>query len=38
MRWFHSGGLFAALSDYHRELIIEGMEAAKAAGAVVSFD
>ncbi|HZO99564.1 MAG TPA: sugar kinase [Terriglobia bacterium] len=38
VRWFHSGGIFAALSDTTSELIIEGMQAAKAAGAVVSFD
>jgi 2-dehydro-3-deoxygluconokinase len=38
VRWFHSGGIFAALSDTTAELIIEGMEAAKAHGAVVSFD
>jgi 2-dehydro-3-deoxygluconokinase len=38
VRWFHSGGIFAALSETTAELIIEGMEAAKAAGAVVSFD
>ena len=38
MRWFHSGGIFAALSDTTSELIIEAMKAAKAAGAVVSFD
>jgi 2-dehydro-3-deoxygluconokinase len=37
-RWFHSGGIFAALSPTTPELIIEGMQAAKAAGAVVSFD
>src|SRR5438552_8654705 len=37
-RWFHSGGIFAALSPTTAELIIEGMQAAKAAGAVVSFD
>ena len=37
-RWFHSGGIFAALSETTAELIIEGMQAAKAAGAVVSFD
>eukprot|EP00658_Telonema_sp_P-2_P025951 TRINITY_DN20470_c0_g1_i1.p1 TRINITY_DN20470_c0_g1~~TRINITY_DN20470_c0_g1_i1.p1 ORF type:complete len:377 (+),score=110.38 TRINITY_DN20470_c0_g1_i1:188-1318(+) len=37
-RWFHSGGIFSALSDTTPELIIEGMKAAKAAGAVVSFD
>src|SRR2546427_9806084 len=38
VRWFHSGGIFAALSETTPELIIEGMQAAKAAGAVVSFD
>ncbi len=38
VRWFHSGGIFAALSETTAELIIEGMQAAKAAGAVVSFD
>jgi 2-dehydro-3-deoxygluconokinase len=38
VRWFHSGGIFAALSKTTPEVIIEGMQAAKAAGAVVSFD
>ena len=38
VRWFHSGGIFAALSATTFELIVEGMQAAKAAGAVVSFD
>src|ERR671930_1715029 len=38
VRWFHSGGIFSALSETTPELIIEGMEAAKAQGAVVSFD
>ena len=38
VRWFHSGGIFAALSETTGELIIEAMEAAKAAGAVTSFD
>jgi len=38
VRWFHSGGIFAALSPTTGELIIEAMQAAKAAGAVVSFD
>ena len=38
LRWFHSGGIFAALSPTTAELIIEAMQAAKAAGAVVSFD
>src|SRR5437016_8841884 len=38
VRWFHSGGIFAALSETTPEVIVEGMRAAKAAGAVVSFD
>lgn len=38
VRWFHSGGIFAALSETTGETIIEGMKAAKAAGAVTSFD
>ncbi len=38
VRWFHSGGIFASLSDTTAELVAEGMQAAKAAGAVVSFD
>ena len=38
VRWFHSGGIFAALSQTTGELIIEAMQAAKDAGAVTSFD
>lgn len=38
VKWFHSGGIFAALSETTPEVIIEGMKAAKAQGAVVSFD
>ena len=38
VRWFHSGGIFAALSPTTAEVIIDGMQAAKAAGAIVSFD
>ncbi|HEV8548129.1 MAG TPA: sugar kinase, partial [Polyangiaceae bacterium] len=38
VRWFHTGGIFAALSDTTTELILEGMRAAKAARAVTSFD
>jgi 2-dehydro-3-deoxygluconokinase len=37
-RWFHSGGIFAALSETTSELILEGMQAAKAVGAINSFD
>ena len=38
VRWFHSGGIFAALSETTAEVIVEGMKAAKTAGAVTSFD
>jgi 2-dehydro-3-deoxygluconokinase len=38
VRWFHSGGIFAALSPTTAELIVEAMQAARAAGAVTSFD
>jgi 2-dehydro-3-deoxygluconokinase len=38
VRWFHSGGIFAALSPTTAELIVEAMKAAKAAGAITSFD
>ena len=38
VRWFHSGGIFAALSETTAELIIEAMTAARRHGAVVSFD
>jgi 2-dehydro-3-deoxygluconokinase len=38
VRWFHSGGIFAALSSSTAELIVEAMRAAKSAGAITSFD
>jgi 2-dehydro-3-deoxygluconokinase len=38
VRWFHSGGIFAALSETTGELIIEAMKTAKKHGAVTSFD
>jgi len=38
VRWFHSGGIFASLSPTTGELIVEAMQAARQAGAVVSFD
>src|SRR5437764_1523923 len=37
VRWFHSGGIFAALSETTSELILEGMQTAKSTGAVISF-
>lgn len=38
VRWFHSGGIFASLSPTTAETVIAAMTAAKAAGAVTSFD
>ena len=38
VRWFHSGGIFAALSETTAELSIEAMKAARKAGAICSFD
>lgn len=38
VRWLHSGGIFAALSETTGQVIIEAMQAAKEAGAVTSFD
>jgi 2-dehydro-3-deoxygluconokinase len=38
IRWFHSGGIFASLSETTGALIAEGMKAAKNAGAITSFD
>ena len=38
VRWFHSGGIFAALSPTTAELAVEGMQAAKESGAITSFD
>ncbi len=37
-RWFHCGGIFAALSATAADLAIEAMEAARAAGTVISYD
>jgi 2-dehydro-3-deoxygluconokinase len=38
VRWFHSGGIFASLSETTGALIAEAMKAAKSAGAVTSLD
>ena len=38
VRWVHSGGIFAALSQTTGPLVVEMMKAAKQAGAVTSFD
>lgn len=37
-RWFHTGGIFCALSETTPLVAQEAMEAAKKAGAVVSYD
>ena len=38
VRWFHTGGIMAALSEGTTEVVREAMVAAKRHGAVVSFD
>ena len=38
VRWFHTGGIFAALSESTAEVVIEAMQAAKRHGTVVSYD
>lgn len=38
VRWFHCGGIFAALSATTAELTIEAMQAARAAGTIISYD
>jgi len=37
-RWFHTGGIFAALSETTPDVIIEAVTAAKKYGTVVSYD
>jgi len=37
-RWFHTGGIFAALSQDSQEVALGAMRAAGAIGAVVSYD
>jgi 2-dehydro-3-deoxygluconokinase len=37
-RWFHTGGIFAALGAETPDVIVEGMTAARAAGVIVSYD
>ena len=38
VRWFHTGGIYAALSETTPEVIAEAMQAARRHGTVVSFD
>jgi 2-dehydro-3-deoxygluconokinase len=38
VRWFHTGGIFCALSETTPDVAIEAMQAAKRHGVVVSYD
>jgi 2-dehydro-3-deoxygluconokinase len=38
VRWFHTGGIFTCLSESAKQVAEEALRAAKAAGAVVSYD
>jgi 2-dehydro-3-deoxygluconokinase len=38
VRWFHSGGIFSSLSETTSALVIEAMQAARAAGVITSLD
>jgi 2-dehydro-3-deoxygluconokinase len=37
-RWFHTGGIFAALSDTTPDVVLEAVQAARKHGTVVSYD
>jgi 2-dehydro-3-deoxygluconokinase len=38
VRWFHTGGIFAALAPSTSEAVIEAVEAARKYGTIVSYD
>jgi 2-dehydro-3-deoxygluconokinase len=38
VRWLHTGGIFAALSDTTPKLVIEAVQKAKQHGTIVSYD
>lgn len=38
VRWFHTGGIFAGLSETTPKVALEAIEAARAAGTQVSYD
>jgi 2-dehydro-3-deoxygluconokinase len=38
VRWFHTGGIFAALSETTGEVVIEAARTAKKYGTIVSYD
>lgn len=37
-RWFHTGGIYAALAPHAPEVLLEALQAAKETGTVVSYD
>jgi len=37
-RWFHCGGIFAALGEHTPEVAIEAMQTARANGTIISYD
>jgi 2-dehydro-3-deoxygluconokinase len=38
VRWFHTGGIFAALAPNTSEAVIEAVEIARKYGTIVSYD
>src|SRR5438445_5979784 len=38
VRWLHTGGIFAALSDTTPKLVLEAVQAARKHGTIVSYD
>ena len=38
VRWFHTGGIYAGLSETTRDVIIEAMQAARKHGTIISYD
>ncbi|MGE9293283.1 MAG: PfkB family carbohydrate kinase, partial [Puniceicoccales bacterium] len=38
VRWFHTGGIYAALSDTTPDVVIEAVKIAKKHGTIVSYD
>ena len=38
VRWFHTGGIFAALGEHTPEVVIEAITAAKKHGTITSYD
>ena len=38
VRWFHTGGIFAALSPHTADVVLEAVQAARRHGVIVSYD